>query len=364
MTGHPLPTQPVALESLLPQRAADPDRAANPGLRTDVPGVAIAGAASPVLTIAIVNWNSGTMLRACLKSVAQSAEDLQLRVLVIDNKSTDGSAELVKREFPEVRLIPTGRNLGFGKGNNLAREHAPSGYVLFLNPDTELQPRALERMTDFLAAHSDVGAIGCKMVFPDGEVADQNLQWFPNPLTEFLKHTILTYGIVRRLEGVLPWNDPLKSGYVQKLYGGCLMVRTSVLDKVGWFDERFFMYAEDVDLSRRIREAGWKLYYLSDAEIMHVAGGTTRNASGDFSILMGCESMEKLIEKYQGVPAAIFYRIGLFGASLLRLCFLSVLLILSPALRAGRRSLCREAVRNCMLRVKWVLGLRPVFIPE
>jgi GT2 family glycosyltransferase len=124
------------------------------------------------------------------------------------------------------------------------------------------------------------------------------------------------------------------------------------------------MYAEDVDLSRRIREAGWKLYYLSDAKIMHVAGGATKRAGSDFSVLMGCESMEKLIAKYQGVLAALLYRSGLFGASIIRFCFLSIALLVSPILPSVQRNSCREAARNCGLRIRWALGLRTVNIPE
>lgn len=331
------------------------------GVRSALPGVP---PTNPVVTIVIVNWNSGMMLRACLRSLLRPAGNLQVKVVVVDNKSADESPGMVEREFPQVSLIRSGANLGFGRGNNLARGHVQPGYVLFLNPDTEVQDHAIERMVDFLEANPETGAIGCKMMFPDGEVADQNLQWFPNPFTEFVAHAFLTYGMVRRLQGLLPLNDPLRSGFVQKLYGGCCMVRTIVLEKVGWFDERFFMYAEDVDLSRRIREAGWKLYYLSDAKIMHVAGGATKRAGSDFSVLMGCESMEKLIAKYQGVLAALLYRSCLFAASILRLCFLAIVVLASPVLPSGRRNSCREAIRNCALRIKWALGLRSVTIPQ
>jgi len=289
---------------------------------------------------------------------------LRVRVIVVDNKSNDASPDLVEQEFPGVQLIRAGANVGFGRGNNLARAYVEPGCVLFLNPDTELQGQALVRMVDFLTAHPEIGALGCKMVFPDGEVADQNLQWFPNPLTEFVVQGLLPHGVVKRMEGILPWRDPRKSGYVQKLYGGCLLARTSVLDKVGWFDERFFMYAEDVDLSRRIREAGWKLYYLSDAEIVHVAGGTSRKAGDDFSVLMGCESMEKLIAKYQGRVAGLAYRGSTFSASALRLCLLSLSAPLVRVFAPTRRASCREAIRTCALRIKWALGLRPVFIPD
>jgi len=174
----------------------------------------------------------------------------------------------------------------------------------------------------------------------------------------------LTYGLERRLERFLPINDPLKSGTVEKLYGGCFMALTSVLEQVGWFDERFFMYAEDVDLSRRIREGGWQLYYLSDASITHVAGGTTRKAGTDFSILMGCESMAKLISKYQGKVAGILYQAAVFGGSLIRLVVLAPVLIVSAVAGSARGSSCRESARACALRLRWSLGLRSGFIPE
>ena len=318
----------------------------------------------PVVTVVIVNWNSGTMLRACLTAAMRKAGNLEIRVVVVDNRSRDGSADLVEREFPGVLLIQAGRNLGFGRGNNLAQAHAQPGYVLFLNPDTELQEHALRQMVDFLDTHPQSGAVGCKMVFPDGEVADQNLQWFPSPLTGFVRLAFLSDRVVRRFKGILPWNDPSLSGYVQKLYGGCFLVRTSVLEKIGWFDERFFMYAEDVDLSRRIREAGWQLYYLSEASVMHAKGGVTKGAGSDFSTLMACESMAKLIDKYQGRCAAVRYRLSVAAGSTIRLSVLMLLRAASPLLPAMKQDACREAARNYTQRVRWAWNLRKAFIPE
>jgi GT2 family glycosyltransferase len=315
------------------------------------------------VTVVIVNWNSGTMLRACLRTVTRENGGLQIRIIVIDNKSKDGSAELVDREFSEATLLRSGANLGFGRGNNLAQQYSSPGYVLFLNPDTELRENALRRMVGFLAAHPDAGAVGCRMVFPDGEVADQNLQWFPSPLKEFVRLAFLSEGVIRLLKGVLPWNDPTKSGYVDKLYGGCLMVRSSVLDRIGWFDERFFMYGEDVDLSRRIREAGWKLYYLSEAEVMHAKGGVTKGASSQFSILMSCESMAKLIEKYQGRAAGFRYRLAVVAASLIRLGLLIPFRLLSVARASNCKGKYREAMASCLLRIQWAWGLRKASTP-
>ena len=321
-------------------------------------------AGMPILTVVIVNWNSGEFLKTCLQSIPRAACRLEVKVVVVDNSSRDGSAQCVEKEFSEVRFIQSGKNLGFGRANNLAQPHVRPGYVLFLNPDTVLQEHTLAQMVGFLETQADVGAIGCQMVFPDGLVADQNLQWFPTPLTEFVGLAFLPYGIVRRLGGILPWNDPLRSGYVRKLYGGCLMVRTTVLDKVGWFDERFFMYAEDVDLSRRLRDAGWKLYYLSEAQVTHAVGGATKEAGRDFAILMGCESMAKLIEKYQGSAAATLYRFGVMAAATIRLSCLTVIRLLTPILPAAKRTSCRNRAREWALRFKWALHWRQVFIPE
>jgi len=321
--------------------------------------------ASLNVTVIIVNWNSGTMLRNCLGPLQRKfGGGLQVKTIVVDNHSKDGSPDLVEREFPNVRLIRTGKNLGFGRGNNVAQPHTAPGYVLFLNPDTELQDGAIESMVKFLESHPETGAIGCQMIFPSGEVADQNLQWFPYPLTEFIRHAFLTEGLVRSLAGILPWNDPTHSGYVQKLYGGCFLARTAVLDKTGWFDERFFMYGEDVDLSRRIREAGWQLYYSTDARLMHEAGGTTEKAGSGFSILMSCESIAKLIEKYQGRLSAFGYRVSVGLGSLIRLGLLSPFALASLVRGADKRASCRAAMASCWLRFQWAAGLKSVFIPK
>jgi N-acetylglucosaminyl-diphospho-decaprenol L-rhamnosyltransferase len=316
------------------------------------------------LTVVIVNWNSGRFLRSCINSIPDKAGGLNVNLVVIDNASRDGSAKFLEIGPSKVHFIQSGKNYGFGRANNMAQPHVRPGCVLFLNPDTELREHALAQMVGWLETHPWVGAVGCKMVFSDGEVADQNLQWFPTPLTEFVGLAFLPYGIVRRLKGILPWNDPLRSGYVRKLYGGCLMVRTSVLDKIGWFDERFFMYAEDVDLSRRISEAGWRLYYLSEAEIIHAVGGSTIEAGSNFSILMGCESMSKLIDKYYGPAAATRYRWGVAAAAIIRLCLLTMLQWVSLAIPTAKRPNLTERIQNWKLRLQWAGHRRQAFIPH
>jgi GT2 family glycosyltransferase len=217
------------------------------------------------VSIIIVNWNGGDMLLECLDSIAKAEGDLKVQVIVVDNASKDGSREAAQARFPRYEIINSGANLGFGKANNLARTMVKSDLVLFLNPDTILFENSLKPAIDFIRAHPDVGAVGCKMRYPTGEVHEQGLQYVPSPWTEFLNLLFMSTRTRRWFAKWLPTFDPNKSGYVVKLYGGYLLCPRTLLDKVGWFDERYFMYAEDVDLCHAIGQQGAMLYYMSTA---------------------------------------------------------------------------------------------------
>jgi hypothetical protein len=316
------------------------------------------------LDVIIVNWNGGDLLRDCLRSLRDVRAPFAITRVVVDNDSRDGSPGMVERDFPEVRLIRAGANLGFGRGNNLARAHVAAPAVLFLNPDTTVPDGALQAMVDVLERQADVGAVGCKMTDPDGAVVHGlGYQWFPTPWTEFAQLALLNGPVRRWLRPVLPTVDPARDAYVSKLYGGCLMVRREVLERVGWFDERFFMYAEDVDLCRRITDAGWKLFYASGAVIRHVAGGTSRKAPSTFSTLMKCESIAQLIEKYHGPGGRSLHRVALFAGSLLRLGAGLVLRVLALAGPAGRVERIRDAQARNLAILRWSLGLQRASVP-
>jgi GT2 family glycosyltransferase len=310
------------------------------------------------LTIIIVNWNGGDMIRQCLSSVATAQEHLQIQVIVVDNASRDGSREMVAREFPQFEVINSGANLGFAKGNNLARPRTKSDLVLFLNPDTILLENSLLPMVEFIRQHPEVGGLGCKMRDSNGEVQEQGLQYFPTPWTEFLSILFLSTGSHRRFRRWLPYLDPNCSSYVTKLYGGCLLCRKTVLDQLGWFDERYFMYAEDVDLCRGILELGARLYYLSSAEIVHVAGGSSKKAPSGFSILMKAESIGKLMGKHYGVLGALLYRGATFSGSAARLAVLLFLRALSLLSRVGTGTDFPGAFFKYRMLMLWSLGLK------
>ena len=233
-----------------------------------------------------------------------------------------------------------------------------SDLVLFLNPDTVLLEHSLARMINFIREHPDVGALGCKMRSPTGEIHDLGVQYFPSPWNEFASQLFLSTRTRSWLRGQPLHPDPLADGYVAKLYGGCLLCRKDVLDAVGWFDERYFMYAEDVDLCRAILAAGWKLYYLSTAEIVHVAGGTSDQAPSGFSILMKSESIAKFMRKYHGVTGALVYRVATLVGSAFRLVALAGLRVLALFSRGARRPEIAASVFKHRTLLLWSLGLK------
>jgi GT2 family glycosyltransferase len=314
------------------------------------------------ISIVIVNWNGADLLRDCLASIAAKRGGLAVQVLVIDNDSWDGSREMVKEDFPQFQLVNSGANLGFGKANNLARELVKSDLVLFLNPDTVLLANSLTPMIEFMRQHPETGALGCKMLYPDGGVQEQGLQYFPSPWKEFLSSLFISTGTRNGMRRFLPYLDPNRSAYATKLYGGCLLARKTVLDQVGWFDERYFMYAEDVDLCRAISDQGWKLFYLSTAEIIHVAGGVSKKAPSGFSVLMKCESIAALMRKYYGASGSLAYRLGMAFSSAIRLAFLAPARFFCLAVPGKKDVSFASSFLKHRLILLWSLGLRkPVF---
>ncbi len=314
------------------------------------------------LTIIIVNWNTRELLRNCLASILGHAGSLAIQTIVVDNQSADGSAAMVAEEFPSVVLVNSGGNLGFARANNLAVPLAAAPYVLFLNPDTEVRPGSLQAMVDFLVAHPDVGALGCKIRNRTGELQELGLQWFPSPLTELVKFCAVSAGTYRRLPRLFPYHDPEQSGYVKKLFGACLLVPRPVLDRVGSFDDRFFMYCEDVDLCHRIGSAGWRLYYLSEVEILHLGAGASDAAPGSFSVLMNCESFSKLMRKYYGGLGAFGYRLVLLVGAPLRLAALFMVRLAGAFRLAQVRATWLGSVRKYLVTLRWVFGLQRAVI--
>lgn len=230
------------------------------------------------LSVIIVSFNVSEYLKQCLISVRKAAEFVDCEIFVIDNNSADNSCEMVKKEFPEVNLIINTINSGFSSANNQAINKAKGRFVLLLNPDTIIESDSFSRCIDFMNSHADAGALGVKMVDGDGIYLPESKRAFPDPLTAFFK----TFG----LSSVFPRSPFFNRYYLtginadetaptEAISGAFMFIRMEAMLKTGNPDEDFFMYGEDIDLSLRIKKAGYNNYYFPEVCIVHFKGRST-----------------------------------------------------------------------------------------
>lgn len=231
------------------------------------------------LSIVIVNWNTCDLLVQCLESVYETAGDLELEVIVVDNGSTDGSVGVVRERFPQVCVVANSENVGFVRANNQAMARCQGRHVLLLNSDTRVLPGALGELVRFMDARPGAGVAGVRLLNPDGSFQASHSP-FPTLWREFL----MLSGLGRRF--VRPrypsYGPGLEEGARQVDYveGACLLARREAIDQVAGLDERIFMYAEDVDWCYRFAQAGWEVWYLPQVTIVHYGGQSTRQRQG------------------------------------------------------------------------------------
>jgi GT2 family glycosyltransferase len=267
------------------------------------------------LTIIIVSWNVCDLLRRCLQSIALdsslssafsygSAPDRQSRsieIIVVDNASTDGSAEMVHTEFPHAHLVVNDENRGFTAANNQGLALGRGRYLLLLNPDTEVVDDALTEMCQHMDEHPDVGALGPRLCFPDGSLQPSRRR-FPTLATALVESTIVQEWwsdnrILRRYYMADTADDVVQP--VDWVVGACLFVRRQTYEQVGALDEGYFMYSEELDWCRRIKEAGWSIVYLPTATIIHHEGKSSEQVVPARHIHFQ-SSKVRYVGKYQG----------------------------------------------------------------
>ena len=234
------------------------------------------------LSVVIVNYNVKYFLEQCLHSVQNACRGLDAEVFVVDNDSVDGSVKMVKEKFPEVLLIENKDNKGFSAANNQAIRKSSGEYVLLLNPDTIVEDDTLRKVVDFMDVHPDAGGLGVKMLDGKGKFLPESKRGLPLPSVAFFKVFGLSSLFPRsRLFSTyhLGYLDKDKTHIVDVLAGAFMLLRKTVLDKTGLLDEAFFMYGEDIDLSYRITEAGYKNYYYPGTRIIHYKGESTKKSS-------------------------------------------------------------------------------------
>ncbi|MBR1626090.1 MAG: glycosyltransferase [Bacteroidales bacterium] len=234
------------------------------------------------LSVVIVNYNVEHFLEHCLLSVRKALKNIESEVFVVDNNSVDGSVSMLKSKFPEVKLIENKENVGFAKANNQAIRISSGEYVLLLNPDTVVEEDTFVKCLNFMDSHQDAGGLGVKMIDGQGKILKESKRGFPTPWVCFCKMTGLTkiFPHSRKYCGYYMGHLPYdKTNEVDILAGAFMLMRKTALDKVGLLDETFFMYGEDIDLSYRITEGGYKNYYFADTSIIHYKGESTKKGS-------------------------------------------------------------------------------------
>ena len=242
----------------------------------------------------------------------RAANNLNLEVIVVDNDSVDGSAEMVRSRFPEVNLIVNDRNLGFGKANNLAIRKARGRYIFVLNPDTIVQEDTFDTFMRFMVEHPDAGMVGCQILNSDGTFARESRRSFPTPDVAFYKVSGLSRLFPKSRKfgrynlTYLPQDQVCE---VDALSGSCMFVRHEAIYTsreggvdgrsagAGLFDEDFFMYGEDLDWCFRFGQAGWKVFYTPDTQIIHFKGESTKQGEARY-VKLFYGAMSRFVEKH------------------------------------------------------------------
>ena len=234
---------------------------------------------SRLLSIIIVSYNVKYFLEQCLYSVQKAVSGIDAEIIVIDNNSTDKSVEYLQKTFSQVKFVANAENTGYAKANNQGWQLAAGEYILFLNPDTIVGEDCLRQSIHVLDRQKNIGALGVHMLDGSGKFLPESKRGFPSPRASFFKLSGLinifpnSATVAQYYLGQLPEKQ---NNEIDVLTGAYLMVRNGVLQKTGGFDERFFMYGEDIDLSYRIKLAGFKNYYLASASIIHFKGESTK----------------------------------------------------------------------------------------
>lgn len=259
------------------------------------------------LSIVILSFNTKNLLRECLESLEKVKDEASFEVIVVDNSSNDGSADMVANEFPTVELIKNTSNLGFAAGNNSAQSFCKGELVLFLNSDTEVRSGVIKQTLLYLKNNQKVGALTCRIELPNGSLDKDSRRSFPTPWVSLTHFSGLDRIFPRSRIFAKYWYGYISSSKtheVDVLQGAYFLVRRNILDVLEWFDEDYFLDGEDIDLCWRIKMKEWKIVYYPKVSILHVKKASKRkpnNTEKKKFVVAGVDSME------------IFYRKNMFS---------------------------------------------------
>lgn len=263
------------------------------------------------LSIIIVSYNTKEFLRECIDSIKGTSRGFDYEIIVVDNASSDNSLEMLKIKFPDVIVIKSKNNIGFSKANNLGVKKSRGRYVLFLNPDTVIYKNSLFGIVKFMDEHKEAGAATCKLLMPDGRLDDAIHRGFPNPWNSFSYFSGFSklFPSSKLFGGYnLGWMDLSKTHEIDACAGAFMMVRRQAGEKIGWWDEDYFFYGEDLEFCFKLKEIGWKIYFVPSVSALHykgVSGGIKKNSK---KITTANLETKKRATNWRFSAMKIFYR--------------------------------------------------------
>lgn len=238
------------------------------------------------LSIIVISYNTKDILEGCLASIfAHPPKHFSYEIIVVDNNSTDDSVKAIQDYKSKLQIIQNKENLGFSKANNIGVKKSKGKYILFLNSDTVVHKNTLDVMLSFMEKNKDVGVATCKVIMPNGVVDDASHRGFPTPWNAFCHFSglAMVFPRSRIFSGYsLGWEDISKIHEIDACAGAFMLVRRDVGDTIGWWDEDYFWYGDDLDFCYRVKEKGWKVYYVPSVYILHYKGvsGGIKDISG------------------------------------------------------------------------------------
>jgi GT2 family glycosyltransferase len=309
------------------------------------------------LSVIFVNWNSVKYLCSSIASVYRFTPDITFEIIVVDNASSGGDVEVVRREFPEAVVIESHENLGFAKANNLGFQAATGDYVLFLNPDTELNSSAISLMLKRLKQLPSAGVVGCRLLNTDLSVQTSCIQTFPTIVNQLLD---LDYLRARWPNSSLWGTGPLfcrniSPTPVEVISGACMMMSRAVFERVGMFSEDYFMYAEDLDLCYKATRAGRTNYYIGETTAIHHGGKSSAKQRVDqWATIMRFNAVECFCAKTRGRVYGFLYRCAMGCSAVARLALIAL------AAPFGGVSRKNQSLHNSATKwkavLRWTLG--------
>ncbi len=257
-----------------------------------------------LLSIIIVNYNARNLLKKCLDSIQQNTT-VSPEIILIDNHSSDGSATFIRENYPQIQFIENNENCGFSRANNQGLEISRGNYVLFLNNDTEVLSTSLEKLVQFMDENPDVGAVGSQLLYPDGSF-QHSTGWFPSIWNEWKMKNIMQKLDARdkSFQEILAQQFQFQQD-VDWITGACILTRFDLVTRLGGFDENIFMFFEDVDLCKRIQNAGYRIVYLPEAKIIHHHGVTYKGKKDSKKVIYR-QSQKYYYSKHNSWLANVF----------------------------------------------------------